>query len=598
MRAACEGELMKTIISAGMLFLATVPAWAQEPETTETIIVTATRTEIPLARATVPVDVITRDEIELSLASDLAELLRFEAGIDIGRNGGPGQATSIFLRGTESNHTLILIDGVRINPGTLGGAAIQNIAPEMIERVEIVKGARSALFGTDALGGVINVITRRSQKSYAEATVGGGSFDTQSGTFSMGGTGGSSEFGISLNYNDTSGFPAQTASDIDRGYDNTTINLHGGLELGNSFVSLRLWSATGTTEYLDFFLAPLDQEFANRSTSLEVQSDFSDSLNSRLVVGQMNDDITQNQSDDFVESTRLSLDWQLSWTTPNHVVTGGLYYMDEDAASFSFGSGFDETTTSSAVFAQDQWTRGRHQTFFALRLTDHETFGSETTWNAEYAFAMTDSWTLHAGLAHAFRAPDATDRFGFGGNPDLAPEIADEVQLGLRYRPGGPHSLSLELYRNEIEDIIEFDLATFTLRNIAKAEIRGAELTWDYVGDGFSVRASVVKQKAENPLDDVRLLRRAEESATLSVIRNLGLHRVGVSLLASGDRMDFGGIRLPGYALVNLTGQLAVGQHWRVNARIENLLDKEYQTAAGFNMQDLSGFVELNYSWR
>ena len=132
----------------------------------ETIIVTATRTEIPLKDAIVPVTVITREDIELSLATDLSELLRFEAGIDIGRNGGPGQSTSIFLRGSESNHTLVLIDGVRINPGTLGGAAIQHIAPEVIERIEIVKGARSALFGTDAIGGVINIITRRAEDAF------------------------------------------------------------------------------------------------------------------------------------------------------------------------------------------------------------------------------------------------------------------------------------------------------------------------------------------------------------------------------------------------------------------------------------------------
>ena len=147
----------------------------------DTIIVTATRTEIPLSDSLVPVTVITRADIELSLATDLAELLRFEAGIDIARSGGAGQSTSIFLRGTESNHTLVLIDGVRMNPGTLGGAAIQNIAPELIERIEIVKGARSSLFGTDAIGGVINIITRRVDSEFIEASLGSGSFDSLSG---------------------------------------------------------------------------------------------------------------------------------------------------------------------------------------------------------------------------------------------------------------------------------------------------------------------------------------------------------------------------------------------------------------------------------
>jgi len=171
----------------------------------ETIIVTATRTEIPLSDAIVPVTVITREDIELSLATDLAELLRFEAGIDIGRNGGPGQSTSIFLRGSESNHTLVLIDGVRINPGTLGGAAIQHIAPEIIERIEIVKGARSALFGTDAIGGVINIITRRAKDAFVEGGLESGSFDTRSGYVSGGNRSNNGEFGVTLNWQSTDG---------------------------------------------------------------------------------------------------------------------------------------------------------------------------------------------------------------------------------------------------------------------------------------------------------------------------------------------------------------------------------------------------------
>ena len=396
----------------------------------------------------------------------------------------------------------------------------------------------------------------------------------------------------------SAGFPPTTASDIDRGYDNATVNLHGGLNVGASYVGLSHWSATGTTEYLDFFQAPLDQAFENRSTALELRSQLSAALTSRLLVGHMTDDIRQNQSDDFVESSRASLDWQLSYSRAAHIVTGGVYYVDEDASSLSFGSGFAENTKSSALFLQDQWTHERHQAFVAVRYTDHEAFGGETTWNAEYAFSLHEDWTLQAGLGRAFRAPDATDRFGFGGNTDLLPEVAREMQVGLRYRPGGRHTVSLELYRNDIDDLIEFDLDTFTLRNIARAEIRGAELTWDFRGDGYSIRTSVVRQSARNPVDNVRLLRRAEESATISATRDVGRHRVGLSLLASGDREDFGGVNLPGYALVNLTGQLAIGDNLRLNARIENLFDRDYQTAAGFRMQGLSAFAELRFAWQ
>ncbi|MCH8136107.1 MAG: TonB-dependent receptor, partial [Proteobacteria bacterium] len=196
----------KLFIVTWLLTFASPSLLAADISVSDTIIVSATRTEIPLDDAIVPVKVITRADIELSLATDLAELLRFEAGIDIGRNGGPGQATSIFLRGTESNHTLVLIDGVRINPGTLGGAAVQHIAPEMIERIEIVKGARSALYGTDAIGGVINIITRQADSPYVEAGLGTGSFNSQTGHVSAGTRGDAGEFSASINWQDSDGY--------------------------------------------------------------------------------------------------------------------------------------------------------------------------------------------------------------------------------------------------------------------------------------------------------------------------------------------------------------------------------------------------------
>ena len=578
--------------------LYSLPVAGAEISPGDTIVVTATRTEIRLDDATVPVTVITREDIEQSLATDLAELLRFEAGIDVGRNGGPGQSTSIFLRGTESNHTLVLVDGVRVNPGTLGGAAIQHIAPEMIERIEIVKGARSALFGTDAIGGVINIITRRAQDAYVEGSVGGGSFDTRSGYVSAGNKGDSGDFGVTLNWQSTDGYAPRTDSDIERGYDNLSANIYGSRQFGANELSVRHWQAEGEVEYLDFFLTPVDQDFENTTTALEWSTAVSERGSSKLIVSYMQDSITQNQSDDFVESDRISFDWQYSHAFEHHTITGGLFNIDETASTLSFGSGFEEDTTSRAVFLQDQWSRDQHRAFVALRLTDHETFGNHTTWNVEYAFEINADWTLNAGLGHAFRAPDATDRFGFGGNPDLDPEIADEVQLGLRYTPSSKHRFDLEIYSNDIEDLIEFNLQTFELENIDEAEIRGAQLGYEYRGDGYVVRAEVVKQKADNATSDTRLLRRAEESASLSFMRDIGRHRVGLALLASGDREDFGGVRLDGYVVANLTGQFRVNDHWSLNARIENVLDTEYETAASFRMQERSGFVELKYHWR
>jgi len=564
----------------------------------DTIIVSATRTEIPLDDAIVPVKVITRDDIELSLATDLAELLRFEAGIDIGRNGGPGQATSIFMRGTESNHTLVLIDGVRMNPGTIGGAAVQHIAPELIERIEIVKGARSALFGTDAIGGVINVITRKADSPYVEAGLGTGSFNSQSGHVAGGTRGDIGGIGATLSWQDTDGYAPRIDSDIERGYDNLSLSLSAAREFGASEISARHWQTTGNVEYLDFFLSPVDQEFENSVTALQVDSRFSARGTGKFIVSHITDEIQQNQAPDFVKSKRLSLDWQYTHALDKHTLTGGLYLVDENASSLSFGSGFEADTEVRAVFVQDQLTYERHRAFVALRLTDHQTFGKQTTWNAEYAFDLSDSWTLNAGIGRAFRAPDATDRFGFGGNPDLDPELADSAQFGLRYAAGSRHRFDIEAYANDIENLIEFDFATFTLVNIGKAEIRGVQLGYEYTGDSFTLRTELVEQSADNASTGTRLLRRAEQSASISYAQDIGRHRFGVAVLASGDREDFGGRTLAGYVIANVTGQLQLGESWQLNARIENLFDAEYQTSADYRMQERSGFVELRYRWR
>ena len=578
--------------------LACSVAFADDLFGVDTIIVTATRTEIPLRDATVPVSVITREDIELSLATDLAELLRFEAGVDIGRNGGPGQATSLFLRGTESNHTLVLVDGVRINPGTLGGAAIQHISPDIIERVEIVKGARSSLFGTDAIGGVINIITRRAESAYVEGGIGAGSFDSRTGFVSGGNHSDTFEFGATVNWQSTGGYAQRTDSDIARGYDNLSANIYGKRSFGNTEVGLRHWRAEGNVEYLDFFLLPVDQDYQNTVTALELNTRWSDAGNSKLVLSHMRDDIRQVQSPDFVESSRFSIDWQYSHAFDRHTLTAGVYAVEESAETLSFGSGFDEETTTRAVFLQDQWSRGRHKAFVAVRISDHDAFGNHATWNAEYAFQLDEAWTLNAGVGHAFRAPDATDRFGFGGNPDLDPELADEAQFGIRFAPGSRHSVDFELYANDVEDLIEFDFATFTLANIDTAEIRGAQLGYEYRAPAFSVRLDLVKQRTENKTTGLRLLRRAEETATLSYTQNIGKHRLGVSILASGERVDFGDVRLPGYVLANLSGQFALGKRLQLHGRIENLLDTDYQTAANYRMQERSVFAELKYDWR
>ncbi|WP_405238168.1 TonB-dependent receptor domain-containing protein [Lentisalinibacter orientalis] len=580
------------------------PAWtsaserSDSPAGLDTLIVTATRTPIPASESLVPVTVITREQIERSLATDVLDLLRFEAGLDVARTGGPGQAAAVFVRGSESNHALVLIDGVRINPGTIGAAPLQNLAPSVIQRIEIVKGVRSSLYGTDAIGGVINIITRGGRER-SETAVRSGSFDTRQIQTSLGRRAGAVDLGLNLDWTQTDGFPTYRDDDSDRGYDNFSANAHAGLSFGPAAVTLRHWQATGTTEYSDFFRIPVDQDYLNAVSALEVATPIGGLGDTRVIVSHLRDEIEQNQLPDFVESERSTLDLQHTFPAwRGHTLMAGAYLVEEDASALSFGLGFDEDTSVRALFLQDLIRHRDHEVQLAARYTDHSDFGGQSTWNAEYGYRINPRWRVSAGIGTAFRAPDATDRFGFGGNPDLEPETAREAQLVLRYSPAPDSRISVELYHKDIDDLIEFDLAAFRLRNIDTAEIRGLQVSWDRRWENWEMRVSAVRQQARDGATDERLLRRAEKSVSLTASRDIGRHTLGLSLVANGDRAGVGGETMGGYLLTNVNARLRLSESWRLTGRIENLLDRDYETAAGFNMAGRSGYLELGYVWR
>ncbi len=236
------------------------------------VLVTATRYPEPLESALAPAFTINRDELDRSLATDVGEVLKFHAGVDVVRSGGPGQSTSVFIRGAESNHTLVLVDGVRINPGTIGTAALQNIAPELIERIEVVKGPRSTLYGSDAIGGVINLITRRDQRpgGHFSAQAGMGPYSTSQGNAQASLAGDQSSAGVSVSWLNSDGFPTHTASTTDRGYDNLSVSANARTQIGDVDAGVRYWQASGSSEYSDFFLTPVDQDFRDSVAAIDL----------------------------------------------------------------------------------------------------------------------------------------------------------------------------------------------------------------------------------------------------------------------------------------------------------------------------------------
>ena len=573
----------------------------------EPVVVTATRTEIRADQVLASVDVVSGEELLRLPAADLGDVLRMRAGIEVARLGGPGQQTSLFLRGTESNHVLVLVDGVRINPGTIGSAAIQNIAPELIERVEIVKGPRSTLYGSDALGGVINIITRRGIANGASVQAGAGSYDTRSASVSagVGGIRGDASFGVA--WLDSEGFPTRSGDTADRGYDNLSLTAAARTTFAGVELDLRAWHASGTSEYSDFFVTPVDQDFENSAFALTAGLAPAEIWESRLMLAHALDEIEQNQAPDFLRTRRWQLDWQNDIALSEaHTLTAGLVWQDESADAESFGLPYDAATRTTQTYLQDQASFGPHRLLFAAAHTDHETFGDHVTWNAEYGLEIGAHALLRLAAGTAFRAPDATDRYGFGGNADLDPEQSLSYELGYRQGIGERHSVSLTLFRNEIDDLIQFVITDFTTfdgenRNVERARIDGLEAAWRYDGELWAARATLTLQDPRDRMTEAPLLRRAQEHATLGVSRRLGAHEFAADLLYAGDRRDFGfpaPVTMPAYWLANLSARVAINERWTMLARMENLLDEDYELARGFNTMGRSLFVAVRHTFR
>lgn len=587
------------ILATALFAAATTASFAaDEIAELEPVVVTATRTETPVEALPVPVVVIDRATIERNAGATLPDLLRLAAGVEIAQSGGPGQLATVFLRGAESDHVLVLVDGVELSPGSIGTPRLQDIDPAMIERIEIVKGPRSALYGSEAVGGVINIITRRDADA-VRARIGGGSY----GTYEAGGGARVGNEKISLdfdiNHRRSDGFPPLASSDIDRGYENTNANIRLAADFGPVAAVMHHFRTIGTSEYLDFMAAPASQDFDNQVTEAKL-SWTRGTWRSSASLSRSHDELEQVESIDYAITDRDVLDWQNDLSFGKHVITGGVYLENEKVDAESYGRTLAETDVR-ALYLQEQWQGERVDLVLAARGTDHERFGRQFSWNTDFGLQFAEDWRLQANAGRAFRAPNATFLYGpFGANPALEPEVSLNRELGVHW-DGESQSASLTVFRNDIDQMIDFDLPTFTYRNISNVRIEGVELGHEWRSDHWSGRTNLTLQQPENASTDEDLLRRARKILGLAVQRHFTAFDVGVDLRASGPRPDidintFGPVREPGYVLVNATLDWQLAGRWALAARLENLLDAEYETASGYNTADRGIFVTLRYT--
>ncbi len=612
--------------SAAALVLAfTAPAFADDGSTPlGDVTVTATRTPLIADQEVAPVIVIGPEQLALAQGQDVGAVLRQYAGLDVAQSGGPGQPESLFLRGTNSNQTLVMIDGVKINPDNGFSSALQNIRLTDVERIEIVKGPRASLYGSDAIGGVINIITRKaSQGLEYGAHAGAGRY----GTFDTGAEVGygkdKDSAGISLDDYHSDGFPAVAGAPFDSGNQDRTAKAYGRTSLGGVDLSADHWQSKGYTQYIDATFIPAapfaaqDENFEDSTTSFGAKTHPLDNWLLDLNFSHMLDELDQRQVDsfnfppapDFVHSQRNAVDWQNDFAlSDSQLLTAGFYTEGEHTSTESFGTVYDEAHHVNALYAEDDLDFTRQRLVLAGRDTHDQEFGDHATWNVDYGYDLSNATRLTAGAGTAFRAPTAAERFGFDGNPDLKPETSRNLEVGLRQTFSPTQSLSVSLFQNTLDDLIVFqpqptatDPFAGENENVDRARVQGLELGYRYASGAWSWQNDAILQNPEDRVTDTTLLRRARRSLTSNLSWQDGATRAGLDLLLTGARTDVDfNTGAPttdgGYALLGASVHRDLGAGFGLLLRIDNLLDSRYQTANGYNTPGRSLFLQLEYS--
>ena len=585
------------------------------------IVVTGTRTEVSVEDSLVPVQVIDREQIERSQARSLAQLLQGRAGIGLSNQGGLGKITTLNIRGTESDHVLVLVDGVRVGSASAGLVAFQDLPIDQIERVEIVRGPRSSLYGSEAIGGVIQVFTRRGGKGFSpHFRLGTGSHSLREASAGFSNNGERGWITANAAYQETDGFNACrgrgpdpaipfdfgagcfTDEPDDDGYRNLSLALRGGVKLADAWtLEGNFLNADGESEF--------DGSFTNRSETVQqvlggkLRYAPSEKLNVVLNVGR-----NQDKSDDFLDEAymgrfetvrdqaSLQADFALA---EGHLLTAGLDWQQDEVES---DTSFDETQRDNkAAFVEYQGRAGRHQWQASARSDDNEQFGDHTTGSLGYGFAFGDRLRFNATYATGFKAPTFNDLYyPFFGNPDLKPEASESLNLGVS-QYAERWNWTFNIYETRVDDLVSYDAAIFLPNNIDKAHIRGAEFTYSTTLAGFDVSAQLSHVDPRNDSDgfnhDNLLARRARNTGRLDVDRAFGAFRIGTTLNGASHRYDDAAntVRLGGYGTVDLRAEYALNPEWTLQARATNVLDREYETIAWYNQPGREYGLSLSY---
>lgn len=574
--------------------------------TLESIVVTPTRTARSADETIAPVTVITREDIEATGSSSLPEILRAAAGVELSTNGAYGKATGIFVRGTETDHVLVLVDGVKLYSATLGRSSLELIPVDQIQRIEVLRGPRASLYGAEALGGVVHIFTHDGEAGGStRLSLGYGADATSDVSAGFTGASDSARYRLSVNRFDTDGIDVTDDAQLDEdSYKNTSLS--GGIVFdtsSNSEFGLNVLYSTGDTAFDNTFDvadavhdSDFDQYVVSASAKLQATSNWTSSL--RLSSSEEDRDSFRNKVFENNFATQRS---ELSWQNDvivgqQHLMTAGIDYSDDSVDSTTR---FEvDSRDNTGVFVQWQGNYDRQGVIVALRHDDNEQFGGQTNGSVDYRFDITPGLRLRAGAGTGFKAPSFNELyFPDFGNPSLDVEKVQSFEIGLQGDVGGGQ-WTATWFDAEIEDLITFDNATFVPANVAQAQISGLEL--DYRGQvaGWTISAGVNVLRPEDSATGNTLVRRARTNFRLAAARRFGSLDASAGLSYSGHRFDDAANeeRLDSFVLANVSGRWHLTNAVEIETTVENLLDEDYETASGFNERGRTWFIRLHYN--
>ena len=577
----------------------------------ENIIVTGTRIPTQISESLSAVTLFQRADIERLQASDLFDLMSHVPGSSLVRNGGRGSSTSMSLRGNQSDHTLFLMDGVRIGSATTGGAALAAINLSTVQRIEIIRGPKSNLYGADAIGGVVNIITRKTELSRVlNVEAGFGSNGTQDTTILLGANGDKYSLTAVLNHLDTDGIDnTESKAGIngdDDGFTKDSMAINYQYQVTDSALWKVTYNQNDTKADYDNNCSigswpnssPVDCDIYSSGEVSALAStmdmNISDQWQTSFQIGHTIDEGSERARNIDLSTTNNGGKFntkktEATWVNTLGLAAGqalmlGLDYQKEEVDSSTVYN--EESRENSAGFAQFQTQLGAVDTNLGVRYDDNEQFGSHTTVSFLAGIDLSETLRLVGSFGEGFKAPTFNDLYypGFG-NASFVPEESKNIEIGLNADLGNV-SATLALFNNNIENLIQYNSATFASDQTAEVEITGLEFNVNTEVSGWTLSLSGAVIDPENKSNGKLLRRRAEQSMMFDAGTTLNGVAIGVSVRSESHRYDDAAntVRLGGYTTTAIRASYRINDNWLVKARVNNLTDKNYVTASSFSL--------------